>query len=58
MTRRSGFFFDERCFWHAAGLHSLVLPVGVAAAAKRFRPCRIAGDQAPAEKPDGRVRIE
>ncbi|NWL78701.1 class II histone deacetylase [Pseudomonas taiwanensis] len=28
MTRRSGFFFDERCFWHAAGLHSLVLPVG------------------------------
>lgn len=28
MSRRSGFFFDERCFWHAAGLHALILPVG------------------------------
>jgi acetoin utilization deacetylase AcuC-like enzyme len=28
MARRTGFFFDERCFWHAAGMHSLVLPVG------------------------------
>ncbi len=28
MSRRTGFFFDERCFWHAAGLYSLVLPVG------------------------------
>lgn len=28
MSRRTGFFFDERCFWHAAGMHSLVLPVG------------------------------
>lgn len=28
MSRRTGFFFDERCFWHAAGLHALILPVG------------------------------
>jgi len=28
MNLRTGFFFDERCFWHAAGLHTLILPVG------------------------------
>ncbi|TBU98539.1 class II histone deacetylase [Stutzerimonas kirkiae] len=28
MPRRTAFFFDERCFWHAAGLHSLIVPVG------------------------------
>ncbi|WP_416310873.1 class II histone deacetylase [Pseudomonas sp. W03] len=28
MSRRTGFFFDERCFWHATGLHTLILPVG------------------------------
>ncbi|MBB4818198.1 acetoin utilization deacetylase AcuC-like enzyme [Pseudomonas alcaligenes] len=28
MSRRTGFFFDERCFWHAAGQHALILPVG------------------------------
>ncbi|WP_371231866.1 class II histone deacetylase [Pseudomonas sp. QE6] len=28
MSRRTGFFFDERCFWHATGLHALILPVG------------------------------
>ncbi|OEC52948.1 class II histone deacetylase [Pseudomonas sp. ENNP23] len=28
MSRRTGFFFDEHCFWHAAGLHALVLPFG------------------------------
>lgn len=28
MARRTGFFFDERCFWHSGGLHSLIVPVG------------------------------
>ncbi|EGH71408.1 putative acetylpolyamine aminohydrolase [Pseudomonas syringae pv. aceris str. M302273] len=28
MMLRTGFFFEERCFWHAAGLHNLVFPVG------------------------------
>ncbi|MDU6431498.1 MAG: class II histone deacetylase [Pantoea sp.] len=24
----TGFFFDERCFWHSTGLHVVTLPVG------------------------------
>ncbi|MCL8054541.1 hypothetical protein, partial [Pseudomonas aeruginosa] len=28
MTRRTAFFFDELCLWHAAGPHALTLPVG------------------------------
>ncbi|MDF0731383.1 class II histone deacetylase [Pseudomonas entomophila] len=28
MTRRTAFFSDELCFWHSAGMHALVLPVG------------------------------
>lgn len=27
-NRKTGFFFDERCFWHSTGLHAGVLPVG------------------------------
>jgi len=26
--RRTGFFWDERCFWHAAGTYALTVPVG------------------------------
>ncbi|ERW02157.1 hypothetical protein Q039_00524 [Pseudomonas aeruginosa BWHPSA026] len=26
MTRRTAFFFDELCLWHAAGPHALTLP--------------------------------
>lgn len=26
--RNTGFFHDERCFWHSTGLHATVLPVG------------------------------
>ena len=28
MKRKTGFFFDERCFWHSTGLHAVTLPVG------------------------------
>ncbi|AHG21061.1 acetoin utilization protein [Chania multitudinisentens RB-25] len=28
MKRKTGFFFDERCFWHSTGLHAITLPVG------------------------------
>ncbi|MFZ4834459.1 class II histone deacetylase [Rouxiella sp. Mn2063] len=28
MSRRTGFFFDEYCFWHSTGLHAVMLPVG------------------------------
>ncbi|WP_437882236.1 class II histone deacetylase [Pseudomonas sp. LRF_L74] len=28
MSRRTAFFSDELCFWHSAGMHALVLPVG------------------------------
>lgn len=28
MKRTTGFFFDERCFWHSTGLHATTLPVG------------------------------
>lgn len=28
MKGTTGFFFDELCFWHSAGMHALVLPVG------------------------------
>ncbi|MDC7717201.1 class II histone deacetylase [Vogesella sp. DC21W] len=28
MSRRTGFYFDELCFWHSAGQHALTLPVG------------------------------
>lgn len=28
MTRRTAFFSDELCFWHSAGMHALILPVG------------------------------
>lgn len=28
MKRNTGFFFDERCFWHSTGLHATTLPVG------------------------------
>lgn len=28
MKRKTGFFFDERCFWHSTGLHATTLPVG------------------------------
>jgi hypothetical protein len=28
MTRRTGFFTDERTFWHHAGPHALILPAG------------------------------
>ncbi|MCE9664696.1 class II histone deacetylase [Halomonas sp. M5N1S17] len=28
MQRKTGFFFDERCLWHSAGQHVLVMPVG------------------------------
>ncbi|MDU4001263.1 class II histone deacetylase [Pluralibacter gergoviae] len=27
-TRKTGFFFDERCLWHNTGLHAGILPVG------------------------------
>ena len=27
--KRTGFFTDERTFWHTGGIHSLVLPVGL-----------------------------
>ncbi|HID4614112.1 TPA: hypothetical protein ACXE89_003106, partial [Pluralibacter gergoviae] len=26
-TRKTGFFFDERCLWHNTGLHAGILPV-------------------------------
>ncbi|EOY9247270.1 hypothetical protein ACQF1W_005643, partial [Klebsiella pneumoniae] len=26
MKRKTGFFFDERCFWHSTGLHAVTLP--------------------------------
>lgn len=28
MKRKTGFFFDEHCFWHSTGLHATTLPVG------------------------------
>lgn len=28
MKGTTGFFFDELCFWHSAGMHALVMPVG------------------------------
>jgi acetoin utilization deacetylase AcuC-like enzyme len=28
MSKRTAFFHDERCMWHAAGHHALVMPVG------------------------------
>ncbi len=28
VKRKTGFFFDERCFWHSTGLHAVTLPVG------------------------------
>ncbi|WP_278441506.1 class II histone deacetylase [Pseudomonas oryzihabitans] len=28
MARRTAFFHAEQCFWHSAGMHALVLPVG------------------------------
>lgn len=28
MKRKTGFFFNERCFWHSTGLHATTLPVG------------------------------
>lgn len=28
MTARTAFFSDELCFWHSAGMHALILPVG------------------------------
>lgn len=28
MTRKTGFFSDELCFWHSGGVHALTLPVG------------------------------
>lgn len=28
MKRKTGFFFDEHCFWHTTGLHVTTLPVG------------------------------
>lgn len=28
MKRKTGFFFDEHCFWHTTGLHATTLPVG------------------------------
>ncbi|CAI2122380.1 class II histone deacetylase [Serratia quinivorans] len=28
MKRKTGFLFDERCFWHSTGLHATTLPVG------------------------------
>lgn len=28
MRRNTGFYFDERCFWHSTGLHANILPVG------------------------------
>ncbi|VFT47468.1 acetylpolyamine aminohydrolase [Pseudomonas aeruginosa] len=57
MTRRTAFFFDELCLWHAAGPHALTLPVGgwvqpPAAAGHAESP----ENQAPAEKPARRVR--
>lgn len=27
-AKRTGFFFDEKCFWHAGGNYALTLPVG------------------------------
>ena len=56
MTRRTAFFFDELCLWHAAGPHALTLPVGGWVPACRRRTRRITGNQAPAEKPARRVR--
>ncbi|PRD15930.1 class II histone deacetylase [Pantoea coffeiphila] len=26
--RNTGFFHDERCFWHSTGLHAAILPIG------------------------------
>ncbi len=28
MKRKTGFFFDEHCFWHSTGMHVMTLPVG------------------------------
>jgi len=28
MSRKTGFFFDEYCFWHSTGMHAAMLPVG------------------------------
>ncbi|GGM32908.1 class II histone deacetylase [Pseudomonas asuensis] len=28
MKRKTGFFYNERCFWHCTNPHALVLPVG------------------------------
>ncbi|AXG42980.1 MULTISPECIES: class II histone deacetylase [Photorhabdus] len=28
MKRKTGFFFDENCFWHSTGMHVMTLPVG------------------------------
>jgi acetoin utilization deacetylase AcuC-like enzyme len=28
VKRKTGFLFDERCFWHSTGLHATTLPVG------------------------------
>lgn len=28
MSNKTGFIYDEQCFWHTAGEHALVLPVG------------------------------
>ncbi|MBT9384504.1 class II histone deacetylase [Pseudooceanicola sp. CBS1P-1] len=28
MSTRSGFYWDERCFWHAGGNYALTLPIG------------------------------